>query len=250
MKIKVVNPNTTAAFTARNVQIGRAVAAAGTEIIAAQAAAGADSIEGHCDEAVAVIGILEEIMNGEQEGVDGYVIACFGDPGVHAAREIARGPVVGMTEAALYAAALVADGFSIVTLPARTRIHAERVVRETGMSQRCRSIRAIDVPVLDFELPDESMLEELTRECRLALSEDRAEGIVLGCAGLADQVPRLASKLAVPVVEGVAAAVKMVEGLVALGLGTSKIGSYGFPVRKSYSGSFASLSPARQNQRR
>ena len=60
------------------------------------------SIEGHYDEAVSVIGLLEEIHAGEAQGVDGYVIACFGDPGLRAAREIAKGPVLGIAEAAMH----------------------------------------------------------------------------------------------------------------------------------------------------
>ena len=246
MRIRVINPNTTEAFSRKNLCVARAVAATGTEITASQPAAGAPSIEDHCDEAVAVIGILEEVRKGEQNAVDGYVIACFGDPGVRAARELARGPVVGMSEAAMHAATFIADGFSIVTLPSRTRIHAERVLREAGLAQHCRSIRAIDVPVLQFEDADEQLVSMLTEECRRAVVEDRAETIVLGCAGLADLVPPLVDALGVPVIEGVAAAVKIVEGLLALGLGTSKIGSYGYPVEKTYSGMFRALSPCNE----
>lgn len=244
MKIKVINPNTTAAFSHKNLLAARAVAAAGTEILSVQPASGSPSIEDHYDEAVAAIGILEEILTGEREGVDGYVIACFGDPGIHAAREAARGPVIGMSEAAIHAATFVANGFAIVTLPSRTRIHAERVVREAGLSQHCRAIRAIDVPVLDFEETNGAAVSALISECRGAMTEDGAEAIVLGCAGMAHLVPQLVGALGVPVIEGVAAAVKTVEGLISLGIGTSKIGSYGFPVLKTYSGGFNSLSPA------
>jgi allantoin racemase len=249
MKIRLLNPNTTEAFSRKNLRVARAVAGAETEITVSQPADGTPSIEDHCDEAVAVIGLLEEIRKGEQEGVDGYVIACFGDPGIHAARELARGPVVGMSEAALHAATFVADGFSIVTLPSRTRIHAERVLREAGLLQHCRSIRAIDVPVLQFDDAAEQFIPMLTQECRRAVAEDRAEAIVLGCAGLADLVPPLVDALGVPVIEGVAAAVKTVESLLALGLGTSKIGSYNYPVEKTYSGIFGVLSPRKERIR-
>ena len=91
MRIKVINPNTTAGMTAKIGEAARGVAAPGTEILAVNPAAGPVSIESHYDEAVSVLGVLEEVRKGEAEGCDGYVIACFGDPGLLAAREIATG---------------------------------------------------------------------------------------------------------------------------------------------------------------
>ncbi len=52
---------------------------------------GPASIESHYDEALSVPGVLDEIAKGERDGVDGYVLACFGDPGLDAARELAAG---------------------------------------------------------------------------------------------------------------------------------------------------------------
>jgi allantoin racemase len=245
MKIKIINPNTTDSFTLKNLETARAVANGATELLSSQPSTGAASIESHFDEAVCAIGILEEVLSGEKDGVDGYVIACFGDPGVHAAREAAKGPVVGMSEAAMHLATLIAAKFSVVTLPARTRIHAERVVSECGFHRQCASVRAIDLPVLDLESPEGADFPSILTECRKALEDDGAEAIVLGCAGMADLVPELSSELEVPVIEGVAAAVKMVESLVALQLSTSRMSSFEFPVKKPYTGAFDYLSPDR-----
>ena len=77
MKIKVINPNTTASMTEKIGVAAQTVANPGTEIIATSPAMGPVSIEGHYDEALAVVGLLEEILKGEAEGVDGYVIACL-----------------------------------------------------------------------------------------------------------------------------------------------------------------------------
>ena len=85
----------------------RSVALSSTEIVAVSPSMGPVSIEGHYDEAIAAIGVLDEVRKGEREGFDGYVIACFGDPGLLAAREIANGPVVGIAEAAMHAASLI-----------------------------------------------------------------------------------------------------------------------------------------------
>lgn len=241
MRIQIINPNTTAAFTELSLAAGRAVAAPGTEILASQPAAGTPSVECSVDEAVATLGIVEEVLAGEANGVDAYVIACFGDTGLEAAREAAAGPVVGMTEAALYAAALIAPAFSIVTLPRRTRIFAERALWHAGLERRCVSIRAIDVDVLDCEDETARVFDAFVGEAAQAIAGDGAEAIILGCAGLEPLVSRLNAALGVPVIEGVAAAVKMAEGLMALRLTTAKKGAWGYPAPKPLTGSAAAF---------
>jgi allantoin racemase len=241
MRIKVVNPNTTESMTRTIAAAASAVAAPGTEILAATSSSGPVSIEGHYDEAVSVIGMLEEIRRGEAEGVDGYVIACFGDPGLLAAREIAAGPVVGIAEAAMHAASFLATGFSVVTTLGRTRIIAEHLVRNYGMEHHCRRVRAIDLPVLELENPHSNARRMITEECCRALDEDGAGAIVLGCAGMADLTAALTHELGVPVIDGVAAGVKIVEALVGLGLKTSKRGDLAYPIRKPFTGPLSGM---------
>lgn len=246
MRIKVINPNTTSSMTATIAAAARAAAAPGTEIVAATSPTGPVSIEGHYDEAVAAIGLLEEVRQGEEDGCQGYVIACFGDPGLLAAREMAQGPVLGIAEAAMHVASLIATGFSIVTTLGRTRVIAEHLVRNYGMEHHCRRVRAIDLPVLELEDPASNARARITEECRRALAEDGAGAVVLGCAGMADLTRALSREIGAPVIDGVAAAVKLVEALVGLGLGTSKHGDLAWPLVKPYSGALAHLAPPRR----
>jgi allantoin racemase len=246
MKIKVINPNTTDSMTRKIGEAARAAAAPGTTILAVSPAAGPVSIEGHYDEAVSVIGLLEEIRTGEADGVDGYVIACFGDPGLLAAREAARGPVLGIAEAAMHVASFVATGFSIVTTLGRTRIIAQHLVESYGMGRFCRGIRATDLAVLDLEKPGSEARRIVLEECRRALGADGAGAIVLGCAGMADLAAEIQQALGVPVIDGVAAAVGFVEVLVRLGLGTSKVGDLAYPLPKAYVGWLSRLTPSRE----
>ncbi|MEV4603273.1 aspartate/glutamate racemase family protein [Amycolatopsis sp. NPDC049253] len=215
--IMVINPNTTRAMTDTVVAAAGAVATTGTKLVGGTPTEGVPSVESHVEEVWGAVGVLDQVRAGEKSGVDGYVVACFGDTGVAAARELARGPVVGMTEAALFTAALVAPRFTIVTLPRRTREMSERVLRETGLAHRC-TVRAIDVPVADIAEGSLHELEAVAAEASLGLQQDAAEAVVLGCAGLADLVAPLEQRLGVPVIEGVSAAVTMVEGLLAQGL--------------------------------
>jgi allantoin racemase len=233
MKIKVINPNTTASMTQKMGEVARSIALPTTEIIACNPEHGVVSIEGHYDEAISVPGILEEIRKGEAEGVDGYVIACFGDPGLLAARELARGPVIGIAEAAMHAASFIATGFSVVTTLRRTCVIAQQLVENYGMNRFCRRIRAIDLPVLNLEEDAIKTQEALLAECQRAMAEDGCGAIVLGCGGMADLAERLSEELGIPVIEGVSVAVKLVESLVSLKLGTSKVGDLAYPISKS-----------------
>lgn len=243
MRIKLINPNTTWSMTDKMAAAARAVAMPGTEIVAVSPQGGPASIEGHYDEAVATIGLLEEIRSGEAQGFDGYIIACFGDPGLRAAREVANGPVVGIAEAAMHMASLIAPGFSVVTTLARTKGIAEHLAERYGMARFCRKVRAADIAVLELEDPASNACARIIEECRAALTQDESGAIVLGCAGMADLAAEISQAIGAPVVEGVTAAVTLVESLVRLGLKTSKLGELAPPLPKSYSGGLSHLSP-------
>jgi allantoin racemase len=243
MRIRIINPNTTASMTETIAAAARGVAAHGTEIVAATSLSGAVSIEGHYDEAMSIVGIVDEIRTGETGGTDAYVIACFGDPGLLAAREIAAGPVLGIAEAAMHAACFVATGFSVVTTLERTRIIAEHLVRNYGMEHYCRGVRATDLPVLELENPESNARALILAECEKAIAEDKSGAIVLGCAGMADLARFLEDRLRVPVIDGVAAAVKFAEALVGMGLKTSKRGDLAYPLPKLYKGKLEAYAP-------
>ena len=245
MKIKVINPNTTWSMTEKIGRCARDVAAAGTEIVAVSPAMGPVSIESHYDESLCLPGLLEEVRRGEDEGVDGYVIACFGDPGLYAAREIARGPVIGIAEAAMHAASFIGTSFSVVTTLARTCGMAWRLAELYGMERFCRQVRASELNVLDLEDPASDATHVIVDECRRALVEDGVDSIVLGCAGMTDLCQIISAQIGAPVIDGVGAAVKMVEGLVQLGLGTSKRGDWAQPLPKVYTGMLAPFAPRR-----
>ena len=188
MKLKVINPNTTLSMTRKIGEAAAAVARPGTEIVAVGPSMGPVSIEGHYDEAVSALGVLDEVRKGVAEECEGYLIACFDDPGLRAAREIANGPVVGIAEAAMHMASFICGGFSVVAMQHRSRIILERLVRAYGMGHACRSVRTTELAVLDLEADGKGAASVILAECRHAIAKDKADGIVLGCAGMADLV--------------------------------------------------------------
>jgi allantoin racemase len=221
-RITVINPNTSAELTATITKAAQAVAGAGVRVTGVHPAVGVPSVESHAEEAIAAVGVIEQVR-AHQADTDAFVIACFGDTGVPAAREVATCPVVGMTEAALQTACLVAHRFVVITLPARTIAHSDRVVRALGLEHRC-TVTAVDVAVADLVAGSTHLLDAFDEAARAA---DRAEAVVLGCAGLADLIDPLSDMLGVPVIDGIAAGVGIAAGLVAMGLNTSRASTFG-----------------------
>ncbi len=243
MKLLIINPNTTTSMTARIAAAARAVAHGTTEVIATNPAGGPASIEGYFDEAFSVPGLLEEIAKGEAAGADAHIIACFDDTGLEAARCLARAPVIGIGEAAFHMAPLVAHRFSVITTLSRSIAAIETNLLKYGLDRRCARVRAAEVPVLALEDPGSGARAQINAEITAALRDDRCDAIVLGCAGMADLARSLSVQHGVPVLDGVACAVKLAEGLAALSLCTSKSGPYAAPVPKTYRGLFASMAP-------
>lgn len=241
MRIQVINPNTSPAMTATIGAAARRAAAPGTEIAAVCPSQGVPSIEGHFDEAVAAIGVLEQVRLGREQGVDGHVIACFGDPGLLAARELASAPVVGIAEAAMHLATLVATRFSIVTTLPRTLIVARHLLQRYGFEHQCAALHAIDLPVLALEDGDGPARHKVREMCIQSKRQDGCGAIVLGCGGMADLAQALTRELGLPVIDGVSAAVKLIESLAALGLSTSKHGDLDYPLDKPLTGAFSPL---------
>ncbi|KIL44603.1 aspartate/glutamate racemase family protein [Jeotgalibacillus soli] len=236
MKIKVINPNTTLEMTEGIEHAAKSAARPDTQILAVSPKMGPISIESYYDEYLSIPGVIEEIIKGEKEGVDAYVIACYGDPGLQAAREVTDKPVVGIAEASLYLASMLAARFSVVTVLPRIKTMLEELVDSYGMSRRVVNIRTTPLSVLDFEKDPERGMKMLEEEGEKAVSEDNAEAILLGCAGMADFADKLEEKLGVPVIDGVVAGVKFAESIVDLGKKTSKLKTYKYPEKKEYTG--------------
>lgn len=233
MRIHVINPNSTVSMTE---QIGRAARRAGSshvEIDLVTARNTPASIEGHADEALSVPAMLAEIRAAEDRGALAHVIACFDDPGLRAAREVAAGPVIGICQAALQVAGTLATRFSVVTTLPRSVPIIEDLVHAYGMERLCRRVRAIDLPVLALEEDPACAESLLAAEIRAARDQDGAEAVVLGCAGMAEMCDRLTASTGVPVIDGVTAAVRLAEALVGMGYNTSKLGAYAWPLPKA-----------------
>ena len=231
MRILVVNPNTSASMTRKIGAAAKATASAGTQIIAVNPADGPASIEGYYDEALSLAGLLKTV--GEYRDADAIIIACFDDTGLDAVRCMTTAPVLGIGEAGFHAASMVSNTFSVVTTLSRSIPAIEHNLVRYGLATRCAKVRASEVPVLDLEREGSDACNKISAEIGRAIEQDRAEAIVLGCAGMTDLAQNLSEQHGIPVIDGIAAAVAMAEALVRIGLQTSKRGGYAFPIAKA-----------------
>lgn len=227
MRILVVNPNTTASMTAKIGAAARRVALPGTEIIAVNPTSGPASIEGYYDEAMSLAGMLEVIR--ANPDADAVIIACFDDTGLDAARCMTDRPVIGIGEAAYHFASILANKFSVVTTLARSVPALEHNLHRYGLASRCVRVRSSEVAVLELEHAAGPARARINAEIRLAIKEDRAEAIVLGCAGMTDLTDSLSAEHGLPVLDGMVCAVALCEGLARLNLRTSRLGGYAPP---------------------
>ena len=233
MRILIINPNTSEEFTRKITESMQAYANPSSEVVAMTAVSGPRSIEGVYDELLSAQGTLEVFLT-EKDRFDGFIFACYSDhPVVYAAREITEKPVMGIAEASMHMACLLGYRFSVVTTNDEWEPLLWDAARHYGLESRCASIRTTGLPVLALEGKSDAEVQGLVEQAaRLAVEEDGAEVICLGCAGMTGLDKQLEKALGVPVLDGVVCALKMMEGLIAYGAQTSKVRAYSRPQEK------------------
>jgi allantoin racemase len=241
MRIKVINGNTYAPMTAGINESAQASRFPGTEIVTTQPKSGPESVESYYDEYLAIPGILEEIILSEE--CDAFVIACWGDPGIEAARELTLKPVIGIAEASMYVANMLAARWGVVTTQHRTLDMIEKTIHKAGFSHRCVSIRTTGIAVVETETARQATIDALEIAGRIAIAEDKVEALCLGCAGMSGLDQALEARLGIPIIDAVAAAVKMAESLVSLKKQTSKALTYQPPGAKLIQGYPSHMQP-------
>lgn len=215
MRILVVNSNTTDSVTARIATAARAAASAGTEIEAVTAPFGLPLIVSRADWLVAGPATLAALA-ARRGQYDAAVIACFGDPGLDAAKELLDVPVLGISEAAFHAACMLGRRFGIVSFTAALRPMFEECLAHHGLSARCAGFRMGTAFAGDPGRVAEDRRDMILELCRASIEQDGAEVVILAGGPLAGLAPVLAPHVPVPLVDGTAAAVRLAEALVGL----------------------------------
>lgn len=235
MRILIVNVNTTESMTQAIAEQARSVASPGTEIIGLTPRFGAESVEGNFESYLAAIAVMDRVMSYEGP-YDAVIQAGYGEHGREGLQELLEVPVVDITEAAASLAMLLGHKYSVVTTLDRTVPLIEDRLKLAGVYERCASVRASGMSVLELEASPQRAIEAIVAQAIEAVSQDKAEVICLGCGGMAGLDQQIRERAGVPVVDGVTAAVALAESLVRLGLTTSKIRTYATPRAKKMIG--------------
>ncbi|SJM56880.1 aspartate/glutamate racemase family protein [Gulosibacter sp. 10] len=235
MRILVVNVNTTESMTEAIAAAAKEVASSATEIIGITPRFGAESCEGNFESYLAAIAVMDAVARYEGE-FDAIIQAGYGEHGREGLQELFDVPVIDITEAAASTAAYLGRTYSVVTTLDRTVPLIEDRLLLAGLDRRCVSVRSSGLGVLELESDPERAVEAIVAEAERAVLQDRAEVIILGCGGMAELKDRVVARCGVPVVDGVQAAVAVAEGLVSLGLSTSKARTYAKPREKRVTG--------------
>lgn len=235
MRILIVNVNTTESMTETIAEQARSVASPGTEIIGLTPRFGAESVEGNFESYLAAIAVMDRVMSYEGP-YDAVIQAGYGEHGREGLQELLDVPVVDITEAAASLAMLLGHKYSVVTTLDRTVPLIEDRLKLAGVHERCASVRASGMSVLELEESPGRAVEAIVEQAIEAVIRDKAEVICLGCGGMAGLDQLIRDRAGVPVVDGVTAAVALAESLVRLGLKTSKVRTYGTPRPKKIVG--------------
>lgn len=235
MRILIVNVNTTEAITEAIAEQARSVAAPGTEIIGLTPRFGAESVEGNFESYLAAIAVMDRVLSYGQP-YDAVIQAGYGEHGREGLQELLNVPVVDITDAAASTAMYLGHAYSVVTTLDRTVPLIEDRLKLSGLYERCASVRASGLAVLELEEDPQRAVEVIVEQAERAVRDDKAEVICLGCGGMAGLDEQIRQRTGVPVVDGVSAAVTIAESLVRLGLSTSKVRTYATPRTKKVVG--------------
>ena len=220
MKILIINPNSSLEMTEVIDRAAKNFAAGEYEVFTVPTKGAPIFIDTYQDKAAALPGMMDIVRKYEHE-VDAFIIACHCDPNIDVIREMTDKLVVGIGEASMKMASMLGHKFSVVSTDKRSIPNKEAVIHGYHLSGALASIRS---PKSENSGWDNEAL--LTEAAILAIEEDMAEVIVLGCAGMCEMANNMKQKLHVPVLDGVVCALIMASGMVKAGITTSKIRRY------------------------
>lgn len=247
MKLLVINPNISDDVTSLIESEALRSAAPGTQLEVRTASHGVEYIETRFESLIAagaVAEIIAEYSKGGEEAVDGVVVAAFGDPGLPALKELSDVPVIGITEAALCAAALQGHRFSIIAISERIKPWYRDCVERFGLTGRLASIRSINESLNSIGSVQQDFKKTLLALSRQSIAEDGADVIILAGAPLAGLARELRGQIPVPVVDGISAGIRMAEAVVGLQSGPHRTGAFAPPPVKTRRGLSENLDAA------
>jgi allantoin racemase len=204
--IVLINPNSTKAMTDAMVDTAKKT---GVEVEGWTSHAGPAAIQGPEDGEASIPPLLTLVRKASDAGAKAIIIGCFDDTGLDAARDIAACPVIGIGQAAYHIAVLSGLRFSVVTTLEVSVPILESNIRSYGFTSQLARVRASGVPVLDLETDPAGTAPVVMGEINRAVSEDKVNTIVLGCAGMVHIPAHFDKNGSVRLIDGVTSAAQL-----------------------------------------
>ncbi len=126
--------------------------------------------------------------------------------------------------------------FAIVSFAKALEPWFAEIVDWHGLSGRCAAIRTLDEAFRSIDDVQDEKEQVLVELANRTVSNDAADVVILAGAPLAGMAGKVKDRIAVPVVDGIQAAVTMAEGLVRLGPRKAIAGTYRRPAAKDSKG--------------
>lgn len=230
MKLLVINPNSSDTVTAQIMESARRGASAGTELVGVTTKGGTRNIDSAFGDYLSGAFMIRTCLEAVSvHRPDAVVLAGFGRVGIDALKEALTIPVVSISEASMAVACLLGHRFTTLTMLRQFIPYQEDLVRYYGFEAKCASVRSININVEECVTNREKTLRELKEQIERIVAEDRAEVVILACAGLCGYDAELSKLAGVPVLDPASVGVKVAEGLVGLGLSHSKVRKFALP---------------------
>lgn len=235
MRVIVANPNTSELVTEIVAEEARVWASPGTEIRTVTGAFGAPIITCRADNIIAAHSAMD-VLSQHYVGCDAAIIAASLDPGLHAARELLPIPVVGMTEAACLTACMMGGCFGMVTFGHRAVPIYDELIKLYGLEDRYVGTASVEVKDMStFGNPDAAQ-EDITAEILHLVEHKGAEAVVLAGAVFAGMSRKIHARIPVPLLDGIACAVRQAELLASIASPKPTKGSFQAPRRQKLVG--------------
>lgn len=230
MNLLVVNPNTSQAMTEDIRKTVERVRSPDTSVTVTGLDFGPEALESFYDYTLSGFGLCRLLEN-EREKYDGVLVACYGDPGLYAAKEICEGPVLGIAETSMAMSTLLGSRFSILAASDKAVPMMDNMVSQYGMQDRFAGAFSLNMSVLDAESNRDETVSRLIEAGKKAVSKG-AEVLILGCAGMTGFGRPVSQALGIPVMDPVETAFLTLEMMCEGGFKTSRKGLYKTPEYK------------------
>lgn len=230
VKLMVINPNSSETVTSSIMDSARRAASPGTELVAVTTKGGTRNVDSAFADYLSGAYMIRTCLDAAAlHRPDAVVLAGFGRVGIDALKEALTIPVVSIAEASMAMACLLGHRFTTLTMLQQFIPYQQDLVRYYGFEAKCASVCAININVEECVTDRDRTLRELTAQIERIVADDRAEVVILACAGLCGYDAELSRRAGVPVLDPVSVGVKVAEGLVGLGLSHSKVRKFAHP---------------------